>query len=599
MVWGHPPALSRGRPNLRMLEAYDRAVVTEGRQGGIDAFNERRYEYSVSVNSFDSGDRAMTYTWYPTKAPIQTRYDDIWFIDPQVGWAVNSAGQIVHTEDGGKTWTIQETVDRGHLATMHEFLQPDGWMGGRDHPAAARVENAGRQDVDGYDAQACRRVPSAVCGICSPSKNVVYAAGTQYPATRAAIMHTADGGETWRSISMAAHANLLIDTYFTDDTHGWVVGGQGGTTYDRLKPVVLFTADGGQTWEDRLQASGINFPRGEWGWKIQFLTPQLGFVSLENESAAAILKTVDGGETWKRIEVTDPQRNVNLEGIGFIDEAVGWVGGWGHGFPDEPLGTTSGTTDGGATWSDANECRPFHQSISLHRDEAHRRLCLRRHGLSVHRDRRRWLRRRRRLQRAAPPKHLSPTRGTRWRSRRSCRPIRKQLTITIFDPRQTLVKVLADETSPAAGARTFNWDFKTEDGKDAGIGHFMYRVSIDGNATTGMVVRPGRTSPEELGAQVVEMIKRYAPLARRSHDDLVLPGADGNPVTLKSLFDTPRELMAALIRGGWVIPGVPDRSMFLVAIIGTGPMQSELDQADVDLLSEWITAGAVVPSADS
>ena len=67
---------------------------------------------------------------------------------------------------------------------------------------------------------------------------------------------------------MAAHANLLIDTYFTDDTHGWVVGGQGGTTYDRLKPVVLFTADGGQTWEDRLQASGINFPRGEWGWKI-------------------------------------------------------------------------------------------------------------------------------------------------------------------------------------------------------------------------------------------------------------------------------------------------------------------------------------------
>ena len=79
----------------------------------------------------------------------------------------------------------------------------------------------------------------------------------------------------------------------------------------------------------------------------------------------------------------------------------------------------------------------------------------------------------------------------------------------------------------------------------------------------------------------------------------MLPGTDGKPVTLKSLFDTPRELMAALVRGGWVIPGVPDRSMFLVAIIGTGPMQSELAKADVDLLSEWITAGAVVPSAGS
>ena len=597
MVWGHPPALSRGRPNLRMLEAYDRAVVTEGRQGGIDAFNERRYEYSVSVNSFDSGDRAMTYTWYPTKAPIQTRYDDIWFIDPQVGWAVNSAGQIVHTEDGGKTWTIQETVDGDTWLRCMSFSSPtDGWVGAITRLQRVWKTQDGKTWTDMTPKLPSR--PSAVCGICSPSKNVVYAAGTQYPATPAAIMHTADGGETWRSISMAAHANLLIDTYFTDDTHGWVVGGQGGTTYDRLKPVVLFTADGGQTWEDRLQASGINFPRGEWGWKIQFLNPRLGFVSLENKSAAAILKTVDGGETWKRIEVTDPQKNVNLEGIGFIDEAVGWVGGWGHGFPDEPLGTTSGTTDGGATWSDANSVGRF---INRFRFTGSKPIVGYASGGTVYQ-----------CVETAAMASAAPSVAARraaetpipyaWDSleiKTQLPANTKQLTITIFDPRQTLVKILAKETSPAAGPQTFKWDFKTEDGKDAGIGHFMYRVSIDGNATTGMVVRPGRTSPEELGAQVVAMIKRYAPLARRSHDDLVLPGADGNPVRLKSLFDTPRELMAALIRGGWIIPGVPDRSMFLVAIIGTGPMQSELDQADVDLLSEWITAGAVVPSADS
>ena len=57
--------------------------------------------------------------------------------------------------------------------------------------------------------------------------------------------------------------------------------------------------------------------------------------------------------------------------------------------------------------------------------------------------------------------------------------------------------------------------------------------------------------------------------------------------------------MAALIRGGWIIPGAADRSMFLVSIIGTGPnrgpMKSELAQADVDLLAEWIDAGAVIP----
>ena len=50
--------------------------------------------------------------------------------------------------------------------------------------------------------------------------------------------------------------------------------------------------------------------------------------------------------------------------------------------------------------------------------------------------------------------------------------------------------------------------------------------------------------------------------------------------------------MGALIRGGWVIPGAPDRSMFLVAIIGTGPMQSERDEADVALLSRTRSPGA-------
>ena len=54
----------------------------------------------------------MNYTWSPASAPRQTRYDDIWFISALVGWAVNSAGEIVHTEDGGKTWTVQQTVGR-------------------------------------------------------------------------------------------------------------------------------------------------------------------------------------------------------------------------------------------------------------------------------------------------------------------------------------------------------------------------------------------------------------------------------------------------------------------------------------------------------
>jgi photosystem II stability/assembly factor-like uncharacterized protein len=291
----------------------------------------------------------MNYTWRPTSAPVQTRYDDIWFISPQVGWGVNSAGQIVHTEDGGKTFTIQKTVGPDVWLRCMSFTSPtDGWIGSITRRQRLWKTQDGKTWTDmtpGLPA-----VPSAVCGICSSSKNVVYASGTQYPDREAGILKTTDGGQTWTSISMAAHANLLIDNYFVDDLHGWVVGGVGGTDYPDLQPVVLFTADGGASWENRLQNSGIVFPKGEWGWKIQFLTSQIGFVSLENDTAAAILKTSDGGRSWQRIEVKDPQKNVELEGIGFIDEKVGWVGGWGHGFmANTPDGSTSGTTDGGAT----------------------------------------------------------------------------------------------------------------------------------------------------------------------------------------------------------------------------------------------------------
>lgn len=395
---------------------------------------------------------------------------------------------------------------------------------------------------------------------------------------------------------MAAHANLLIDTYFVDDLHGWVVGGTGGTSYDKLKPVVMFTADGGKTWENKLQNSGIDFPSGEWGWKIQFLSSQIVFVSLENFTAGAILKTTDGGQSWKRIPITDPQRNVDLEGVGFINEQVGWVGGWGDGLDSrKPTGTTSGTTDGGATWFDANGIGRFinrfrftgKEPIVAYASGATVYQCVAAEGAAL-------------TALAAAPRVAEAPIPKAWDKLDITAQVpqnAKQLTITVFDPRQTLVKVLAEEENPQPGARTFSWNFKTDDGVDTGTGHFIYRIFIDGQATAGMVGRPARATPEALGAQVAELIKRLAPRAQRSHDDLVLPDANGRPTPLKSLFDTPLDLMAALIRGGWVIPGEPDRSMFLVAIIGTGPMQGVMAQPDIQLLSDWVAAGAPVPQA--
>lgn len=108
---------------------------------------------------------------------------------------------------------------------------------------------------------------------------------------------------------------------------------------------MLHTDDGGETRTDRLAGIADDLPLGEWGWKIQFLDDQVGFVALESFDRAAILKTSDGGLNWTRIEVDDPQGNANLEGIGFLDEQTGWVGGWGSASFEE--GFSSATSDGG------------------------------------------------------------------------------------------------------------------------------------------------------------------------------------------------------------------------------------------------------------
>src|ERR1700687_3416526 len=92
--------------------------------------------------------------------------------------------------------------------------------------------------------------------------------------------------------------------HFQNRNRGWVVGGRDvvacpgrRATRDVVRPVVLFTEDGGNTWTDLIpQSAKRRFPLGEWGWKIFFLDDSVAFISLENFLDGAILKSVDGGK---------------------------------------------------------------------------------------------------------------------------------------------------------------------------------------------------------------------------------------------------------------------------------------------------------------
>ena len=438
----------------------------------------------------------LVMNWRPTNAPIaSSRTDDIWFLDPKVGWAVNSDGTIIHTTDGFDSYEVQfqdippPGIDPIYFRCL-AFANPTrGWAG---------TLTAGRTLFETKDGKTWTQItnlpslaPSAICGMYAVSDQVVYASGTNYPNRPPGMMKTTDGGQTWTAWSMKPWADLLIDCYFTSPTRGWVVGGktdQPTPTRANVKPVVLLTEDGGQTWVNRVANIQSQFPPGEWGWKIQFLNDQIGFVSLENFGAGAILKTTDSGQTWTRHAVNDPQGNANLEGIGFVDDNHGWVGGWGDTTFQEL--SSSETFDGGLTWRDANE---IGKAINRFRFFGNPVTIGYASGRTVYK-----------YSSAPVPAALAARATTAQRGKcfDSLEPLQasgsvrvpitvaansKRLAVWIWDRFGELVRTLVDETNPASGARVLEWDRTDVSGKPLAPGYFIWRVTVDGVSESRLV----------------------------------------------------------------------------------------------------------------
>jgi photosystem II stability/assembly factor-like uncharacterized protein len=289
-----------------------------------------------------------------------SRTDDIYFLDEHRGWAVNSDGGIWATENGGRDWSRQAHLPDSYLRCV-SFADPHtGWIGTLSGPHrlyATRDAGATWAPVENLPEDG----PSRICGLHAVDAATIFASGTNYPNEKAGVVRSRDGGASWTALEVA-DAALLVDIFFESPDRGWVVGGVDNvrhpdrpTTRADVVPGVFHTMDGGESWTNlvALNAELDEFPRGEWGWKIQRVSDRILVVSCENFHDGAILRSDDGGQVWRRLRINDRQRNSNLEGIGFLDGECGWVGGWG----DRLFrgGFTSATSDGGANWHDANE----------------------------------------------------------------------------------------------------------------------------------------------------------------------------------------------------------------------------------------------------
>lgn len=443
---------------------------------------------------------ATEFTWTKTGAPTaSSRYDDVWFRDPTIGWAVNSNGQILHTRDGGRTWREQLHDGSVYLRCIAFPSLSKGWVGSITEGKTLY------STIDGGANWTLVRdlpidAPIAVCGIWAVNEMVVYAAGANYPEMPVRMMKTIDGGTSWSAWDMRPWADNLIDVYFPTERRGWVVGGitdnprEATPSKPKLRPVVLHTEDGGITWTDQVASIRGQFPLGEWGWKIQFLNEQVGFISLQNYEAGAILTTIDGGASWTRRPINDPQMNANLEGIGFIDTDQGWVGGWG----DRPKQkrTSSATTDGGATWWDAND---IGRTINRFRFIGEPINVGYAAGETIYR----YSSGERPMASATISSSLTEQTNRLLESSEfleasgsaeiafSVPPGASRLTVRAFDPDGPFTRVLLDEKHPAAGRRTVLWHGVDDAGLALPRWSHVLRLTIDDVSESRLILLTG------------------------------------------------------------------------------------------------------------
>jgi len=308
----------------------------------------------LSLLCFFFGKLVAQYNWvvYPNTPITPERFDDVYFINPNQGWLVdpidgypNAYGKVYETRNGGESWElIHDSMSSylrsvGFIDSLHGFIGNLADLTVSSDTMAMYSTNDGGKTLTPVNFPSPR--PGGICGISVATDSVVYAYGRYYGPP--VLAKTTNSGKTWTTYDMSPYASVgLIDGWFWSKDTGFVTGQNGSNA------VILYTTNGGATWQTNYQSIRNDTDHV---WKIFFPSRNIGYGSIEytgrNNSFYSstgyktyFVKTTDGGQTWVEHPFIP---NYDEEGCGFINDTVGWIGGW--------TGLSYKTLDGGNTWN--------------------------------------------------------------------------------------------------------------------------------------------------------------------------------------------------------------------------------------------------------
>jgi photosystem II stability/assembly factor-like uncharacterized protein len=270
-------------------KAWELTDIGIGSSGEI-FFADESHGWATNFKGFD-GQLYFTVdggkTWeLETVFPSEHLFS-LYFANPNVGWLATAhdlffSGGILRTQDGGKTWQYK-MVFRDAIASAFFLGEQHAWVTLFSQFDLMVTHDGG---------ETWWLIPKAgmhQMWFISPSDGW----GIKQKVNEDLLYHTTDGDKTWQLLPLVPNLSLGR-IYFIDERTGWmIITTEQSPAGIPTRTALLHTADGGQTWQ-------VQF---SWDTRLldaQFINHQ-GWLAVTRKFQLVLFGTEDGGETWEEI----------------------------------------------------------------------------------------------------------------------------------------------------------------------------------------------------------------------------------------------------------------------------------------------------------
>ncbi len=216
--------------------------------------------------------------WTSAQVPTSSDLRDVWFVDPNVGFVLDTAGKVQRTTNGGDGWAELPT---GTTAQPNAIYAPNENTVLLFGPKGVRRSTSGTEPK--FDLVESKAAANAkLFDYDRTNGQTLFAYGPKQ------LIFSNDLGASWKAV----HGPVKNPDYRRVD---FVTRTLGFALLENHR--LYWTRNGGKTWSELVGTGTMR------GYDISFADARNGFLAIDSHAGSArsgwVLRTDDGGATWR------------------------------------------------------------------------------------------------------------------------------------------------------------------------------------------------------------------------------------------------------------------------------------------------------------